>query len=56
MVENPENLIPVIADGGGRYHHRAYRGNEAYLPIYSDNQKVWEKKPELRSIPELRYL
>ena len=30
MVENPENLIPVIA-------------NEAYLPIYSDNQKVWKK-------------
>lgn len=43
MVENPENLIPVIADAGGRYHHRAYRGNEAYLPIYSDNQKVWKK-------------
>ena len=42
MVENPENLIPVIANAGAdiiTVHTEATK----HLPIYSDNQKVWKK-------------
>ena len=55
MVENPENLIPVIADAGAdiiTVH------TEATKHIYRSIQTIKKcgKKPELRSIPELRYL
>ncbi len=43
MVENPENLIPVIAGAGADIITVHTEATKTYLPIYSDNQKVWKK-------------
>ena len=52
MVENPENLIPVIAGAGADIIQRQ---RSISTDLFRQSKSV-EKKPELRSIPELRYL
>ena len=52
MVENPENLIPVR----GQISSPCIQRQRSISTDLFRQSKSVEKKPELRSIPELRYL